>query len=220
MAPWRRVNSIVSFGRYPQDGAGADEALEWIVLDKQEHRVLLLSRYGLDAKPYNTKKESVAWENCSLRAWLNSEFLNKAFDENDQRAILTSSINNDQSECCAEWNTTGGKNTQDKVFLLSCAEAKRYLDIKEDGSMHPGARVKPTAYATRNGVLSRESLKREEAGVWWLRSPGFRQDIAADVDVDGSLSSHFVDMRSGCVRPALWVDINEIGQRKALLLFG
>ena len=40
---------------------------------------------------------------------------------------------------------------------------------------------------------------------WWLRSPGFHQDIAAYVYNDGSVyyNGDIVNIGSGCVRPAL-----------------
>ena len=50
------VGSYISFGTYPQTESGNDATpIEWLVLDYDEdnNRALLLSRYGLDAKPYN-----------------------------------------------------------------------------------------------------------------------------------------------------------------------
>ena len=58
LALYKKVGSIVTFGQYEQDnntGNGPEE-IEWIVLDVQDGKSLLLSRYGLDAKPYNTPK--------------------------------------------------------------------------------------------------------------------------------------------------------------------
>ena len=44
----------VIMGTYPQGENGEVEPIEWLVLDVQDGNVLLISRYGLDAKPYNT----------------------------------------------------------------------------------------------------------------------------------------------------------------------
>lgn len=52
-----KLGSIVTFGQYEQDNdpENGPEPIEWFVvnLDKGNHRVLLLSRYVLDAYPYN-----------------------------------------------------------------------------------------------------------------------------------------------------------------------
>ena len=44
----------VTFGTYPQTASGTSSTpIEWLVLDVKGDQALLLSRYGLDAIPYN-----------------------------------------------------------------------------------------------------------------------------------------------------------------------
>ena len=45
-----KVGEIITFGRYSQDD-WETSPIEWIVLAKEEARVLLLSRYGLYTPP-------------------------------------------------------------------------------------------------------------------------------------------------------------------------
>ena len=75
------VGSIVTFGHYEQDGNldNGQEKIEWIVLDVQKERCLLLSRYCLDTKSYHSKGKNITWKDCTLRKWLNHDFLNTAF---------------------------------------------------------------------------------------------------------------------------------------------
>ncbi len=62
------------------------------------------------------ERKDVTWETCPLRRWLNQEFLQKTFTEEEQRTILTGRIENpDTSKAEAE----EGKDTWDQVFLLS-----------------------------------------------------------------------------------------------------
>lgn len=72
--------STVTFGSYEQDGNTA----------------YLYSVYCLDCKPYNNSSSySVNWSNCSLRDWLNDDFYNKAFsDEEKQYLCLTAVTGN------------------------------------------------------------------------------------------------------------------------------
>ena len=84
------VDDIVTFGNYEQDNdlSNGPEAIEWIVLDVQDGKALLLSKYGLDVKLYNTGWTDITWETCTLRTWLNSDFKDTAFDRTEQRALL------------------------------------------------------------------------------------------------------------------------------------
>lgn len=205
------VGNYVTFGTYPQTKSEYDQTpIEWLVLARDGNKALLISRYGLDAQPYNKNYTSVTWETCTLRTWLNSTFYNKAFSSAEQAAILTTNVDNSKSQCYSEWNTSGGNNTQDKVFLLSYAEANQYFGVTYNNSSNTKSRVAPTAYAIAQGGWTNYSNKTADgtaAGWWWLRSPGSDQSNAADVYTDGSLSGNYVSNDSGSVRPALWVNI-------------
>lgn len=201
----------IVLGHYPQTEDGKDNTpIEWMMLDHDGQRALVVSKYGLDAQPYNKDYTSVTWETCTLRKWLNGTFYNKAFSSAEQAAILTTNVNNSKSQCYSGWNTSGGNNTQDKVFLLSYAEANKYFGVTHDTTSNTKSRVAPTAYAIAQGTYTYYSNKTADgtdAGRWWLRSPGFYQSSAAGVRTDGSLDYYRVDDDSGSVRPALWVNV-------------
>ena len=205
-----RAGDIITFGRYPQAAEGTERTpIGWIVLEVQDGKALVISRYGLDAVPYNTEPVDVTWENCTLRAWLNSDFLNAAFTPEEQAAIPVAEVDNSAAQGYSEWNTNGGNNTQDQVFLLSWAEANRYFGVTR--KKNPGASVAPTAYAAGKGAFTRaEALTEDgaEAGYWWLRSPGGVQFLAACVGTLGTLADYDVDQEIVCVRPAMWLDLN------------
>lgn len=73
------VGDTIEFGEYEQDNKSDKEPIEWNVLDIQDNKALIISKYGLDAKKYNEEYQSVTWENCTLRKWLNEDFYNEAF---------------------------------------------------------------------------------------------------------------------------------------------
>ena len=209
------MKRIKTFGRYPQTTEGTDNTpIEWLVLDVQGSRALVISRYGLDAKPYNTECTDVTWETCTLRTWLNDVFLKKAFSTMEQDAILTTEVDNSQSQGSGSWSTNGGRNTQDKVFLLSYAEAKRYYGVTwGNGSTNKKSRVAPTAYAAQQGpfgVFLEKGCKTtdgKKAGSWWLRSPGGEQNGASIVGTQGALRYSGVHHDNIVVRPALWLNL-------------
>ena len=197
----------IRLGTYEQDGniGNGNEHIEWLVLDVQDNQALLLSRYALDCQPFNNEYVSVIWEDCSLRKWLNSHFLKTAFTDEENAAVLETVLDNGWSEGNPEWKGIEGKNTKDRVFLLSFEEAEKYLETKE--------RVcKPTTHAVNMGAdirMMKDGIT--EAGWWWLRSPGEKAHHAAFINYDGKCYSNAVGNEYLSVRPALWVDLKSLG---------
>lgn len=220
LASFRTVGGYVTFGSYEQDNntGNGQEPIEWLVLDYDaaKHRVLLLSRYGLDAKPFYTEYVGITWEKCTLRTWLNGEFMNHAFSKTEQSAILITAVDNSKSQCYSEWDGDNCKNTKDKIFLLSYSEANKYLGVtKMDIWEKPNnmkSKTSPTAYAMQAGAYTNHNEKTADgtaAGPWWLRSPGsFTSYYAATVSICGDLGSSKVNKDNNSVRPALWIDLH------------
>ena len=206
-----QAGKCIVFGHYPQTKDGKDNTpIEWLILERDGLNALVVSKYGLDAQPYNISCTDVTWEKCTLRTWLNDTFYNKAFSADEQAAILTTNVDNSKSQCYSGWNTSGGNNTQDKVFLLSYAEANKYFGVTHDTTSNTKSRVAPTAYAIAQGAIVNsdvETADGTDAGWWWLRSLGRNQNSAAHVSTDGSLRCNFVNSAVDSVRPALWVNL-------------
>ena len=197
-----KVGDYVFFGTYEQDNntSNGKEDIEWLVLDVQDGKALLISKYALDCKPYNTTLTDVTWETCTLRKWLNDDFINSAFSREEQAMISEVTVNADKNP---GYDTNSGNATLDKVFLLSITEANKYFFSDKE------RRCEPTVYAVANGA-------REE-GVsgcwWWLRSPGVYQHYASDIisilgDVMVSKSGTDVNDTCNAVRPAMWIEVN------------
>ena len=118
------VGDMVKFGRYPQTAAGDVQDIEWRVLAVDGDKVLAISRYGLDARPFD--EESNDWEDSEIRGWLNGEFYEDSFNDAEKGIIASSAPG--------------------KVFLLSKKEAEEYFDSDED------RKCAPTEYAKANGA--------------------------------------------------------------------
>ena len=202
--PSANVGEYITFGKYEQDNdtSNGAESIEWLVLDNQGDRMLVISRYGLDCQPYNTTNVAVTWETCTLRNWLNTEFYNTAFSDSEKASVITTTVENPNN---ARRGTQGGNATSDNVFCLSIDEANRYFASDESRA------TKPTAYAVSRGAYASTSTNWYAGNcVWWLRSPGYFQDDAADVydrgyvRDDGNNVYHDVS----AVRPAMWIAVN------------
>ena len=191
-----KVGKTIEFGNYPQDKDGTEKPIEWIVMKKEGNQVLLLSKYVLDAKPYNKEWEDVTWETSDIRQWLNNEFYTTAFNKAEKAKIQTSLIKNEDN---SKYGTNGGNDTEDKVFLLSEKETETLFSNKEERI------AKATEYATKSGVYVNE----EKAACWWLRSPGNKGYIAAEVNHYGWVDRYgdYVDYSYDGVRPALHLNL-------------
>lgn len=196
------VGSYVTFGAYQQTaGSKEKRPIEWQVLERDGNKALLISRYSLEEKKYNSSKADTTWETCSLRAWLNGTFCKQAFTDEQLAAILTTTVDNSKAQCNSNWLGESGQDTQDKLFLLSYAEASKLEE----------RRCVPTDYSMRNYAPAfngdeRAKLDGKDTSHWWLRSPGHNGYDAAYVDSIGAIYNSSVDVASG-VRPVMWVDL-------------
>ena len=193
--PEYKVGETIEFGNYPQEEDGTEKPIEWIVMKNEGNQVLLLSKYVLDAKPYNEEFEKVTWETSDIRKWLNNEFYTTAFNKTEKAKIQASLIKNEDN---SEYGTSGGNDTEDKVFLLSEKEAETLFSNEEERI------AKATEYAEKSGVYD-----EEKGAWWWLRSPGFGSRGAAEVDSDGWVYrvGNLVYIRPDGVRPALYLNL-------------
>ncbi|MGE4572615.1 MAG: DUF6273 domain-containing protein [Candidatus Izemoplasmatales bacterium] len=196
------IGDVIIFGSYEQDNniANGKEAIEWIVLDKKDGQLLVISKYILDQQQYHGTYTSITWENSSIRSWLNSTFINSAFSTEEREMIPSTLV---IKEANPTYGTNGGNNTTDRIFLLIIEEANNYF-------LFDSARaVKATAYAVSQGV----DVNSENGNSWWwLRSSGVNSSRVARVYANGSIHAYGfrVDDYSSGVRPALWIDFSNL----------
>lgn len=171
------------------------EPIKWRVLHYENSEAFLLADAILDSQPYHCENEEIDWEKSSIRAWLNNEFINKAFSNEENKAINTVElINKDNSK----YGTQGGKNTSDKLFLLSLSEVDETEESKEYGFWDKKTRK------CKNDNFS------EETYFWWLRSPGNSSHDAAGVYYYGWVFGYGYDVQeaAGGIRPALYLNLS------------
>lgn len=204
----KEIGETIVFGKYEADNdeENGKEDIEWYILDKQEDKVLLFSKYVLDANKYNEMYEGYLWEYSTIRQWLNNDFIDTAFD-NEERKLIN------KSELSTSANDGKHEETEDYVFLLSLEEAEQYITLEKY------IKGIPTDYAIARGV--RVSTSDEGAGMtdWWIRHPGFNnmgstRDVAY-VSAEGSLDlqgepAYFEDYG---IRPALWVSLEKVDDK-------
>ena len=172
-----KVGDYVKFGRYPQTAEGEVRPVEWQVLSKENGQMLVISRYGLDAKRFDGGSNN--WGNSEIRKWLNGEFYNGSFAA-------------EEKACIKFFN-------QDNVFLLSREEAEKYF------ANDVARRCKPTSYAKANGAgVNKDGccwwwLRSPNPDYsCYVRDV----DSGGEVSYGDCVSNTY-----GSVRPALWINL-------------
>jgi hypothetical protein len=181
-----KVGEAFYFGRYEQDDdlTNGPEDIRWIIVAKKDGQVLAVSQRALDSKRFHETAGDIEWKDCSLRTWLNGEFYKTAFTKEEQKQILSETV-----------DVTAGN---DKVFLLSRHEAELYFPGSERRVCYP------TDYAVSNGAY----VNAKTGGSWWLlRTDGKKSGCVMSVNSDGTMDYNGGKVQSdkGVVRPAMWL---------------
>ena len=201
--------------KYEEFGIYYDNAIEWIVLENNGDTATLISKYVLDAVPYNDQDCDVTWETCSLRQWLNNDFLNAAFTPEEQEKIAVTAVKAPQRLCmqgCTRedfpWLSdeeitemlTEGNDTQDRVYLFSLDELLHYFPEKDSRA------CLATQYAVTRGA-EQSKYDRPLATSYWTRSNTRRDDSSVTyVGITGDYDmfyGHGVTVTFTGVRPVI-----------------
>ncbi len=203
--------SILQFGSYPQQSSSkASSPIEWVVVDIGIDRVLLVSKYGIEAQAFQTGKVGT-WATSSLRTFLNNDFIKKAFSVDERALILDTAIPATEKKTY-EFDYSDGvtikanKATTDKVFALSLDEVLRYFPTSKSRL------VEITDY-----VRSKKAFTDKVNGhyaYWWLRDVNveynkLKRCCILHITGDGELGvTGQQNLANYVVRPAMWVDLS------------
>lgn len=218
------------------DGTGntqdKKEPVKWRVLSVKGDTVFLMADKNLDATTYYTYQDShydpsietpLTWENSTYRSWLNGygsavnldavdytadNFINAAFSEAEQKAILTTKLVNEDNP---KYGTDGGNNTSDKLYLLALSDIENAAYGFTDNSTRTAANTK---FASDQGALMLNIPQKYEGnGWWWLRTMGRDDGNAACVSVSGLIydDGTGVTAKGGGVRPVFRLSLSAAG---------
>ena len=210
------VGTHILFGRYEQDDdiSNGQEPLEWIILDRTGDKVFLITKDIIDfggncktgikgdAQPYR-------WSNCTLRQWLNDEYISTTFTEDEQTAIISTTVKAEKSPFN---NYAIGQDTQDRVFIMSYSESNRYFLSDEDRSAEPSISILRHPYTSvgqiwHDDIMYETNKRGITSYTWSLRAPG--KDTYTVIGADGKAVKSFGWYQYVGVRPVCWVDLSK-----------
>ena len=172
------IHSAIDVGTTIRYGQFKRQDVEWIVLKADSKQCLLISKSVVATREFHNS--AATWGSCSLRKWLNSTFLTKAFTSEQRDSIVVSE--NQYSN--ADMSMAGVNREQ--VFILSKEEARSLL---QDNII---------AYVPQeNGS--------EGKAKWWLRDSEDNKKAVCYVDEKGNILSGNVSNSKIGVRPAICV---------------
>lgn len=194
-------NQLIKFGNH-----------NWIILDVQDGRMLLLSYLVLETRHYNHYPPYVAsWELSKLRKYLNREFYLLSFSCEERERIETVSLPNNENP----WYRLHGnhKDTKDNIFLLSIEDVLKYFG---DNLQLPSKATKNKIPLEISNECNNARVACDQYGIvssWALRTQGAEFDKIACINGGISfgsinISGRSVRKRFG-VRPALWVKLEQ-----------
>lgn len=190
----------VFFGTYNQNGVlSNNEPIIWRILDKSEGTIFMLSEYCIDCLPFHSEDvKGITWESSTLRKWLNNDFYQSAFSNDEKLKISKEKTLNEMNP---EFSIGGGANTFDSVFLLSIAEVKSFFSSDNE------RRSKATEYAIEKGVY----VYKNNLCDWWLRSTGGYEFTAVTIGSNGTIFTmgNPVFSYDKGIRPAIKVKLSQ-----------
>ena len=214
------------FGNYTTLSSDSFEPIKWRVLAIECDYALLISDMLLDIGGVCDNSEGDPWEDCSLRNWLNNDFYNKAFNDEEKESIKETAVTTEDSPILFDGvpAALGGNATKDRVFIPSLSEVTNeeygfftnYYEKPEDNNSRPhgisSTRVAcNTKYAVKKGAWMNELYeympKLVNKGNWWLRTRSYN-DKNYYVAYRGNITDQYSNYDEWSIRPCIRIDLS------------
>ena len=187
--------------------------MKWRVLKIRGTQATLLADRMPDCHPFHDSDEETDWSACSLRRWLNGEFLLRGFSREERQAIVETVNDNDRN---SYYGTYCGGSTVDRVFILSANEiyasptATSYGFYAGSGIDDPARRFRSTLYAKCRGAWWSSVAGYRGNSFWMMRTSGYTRSNTAYVCDFGYLYVRGTSVACDdvAVLPAVTIDLS------------
>lgn len=202
--------NVVQFGNRKAYGIDAIIPLQWLILDKMDDKVLLLSKFIIDCKVFDNDINNKNWEKSYLRKWLNEDFYNAVFDEKEKTLIIKNEYENTED---LRFSLNNENSTIDSVTVLSVKEIEKYF--KDELKSKDYFSNKLLATRALSDVIISTNIASPYSEEWysgnsyyWTRSLSKLNNDIVCVNEDGTYSMGIESNADWIgVRPAIWVKI-------------
>ena len=194
--------------------------IKWRILKQTADKAVLLADRMPDTCPFNDIYKDTSWSDCSLRQWLNGEFLSRAFTQQERSAIEETDVKNAPNYF---FGTDCGPDTKDCVFVLSESEtfssplAVEYGFSDSDSGNDPARRFRSTLYAKCRGAWWSPVDGYLGTSFWFMRSVGYTKANVVYVGESGDTYNRgiVVTCNDAAVLPAITLDLSKADYQPA-----
>lgn len=185
--PWDPAQgyTYVAFGRYPTDQDGTERPIAWRVLESKDGVLYLLSEYILDvSKLHHVANGYPGWPKADLNAWLQKEFVEKAFTPEELTAL---------------------KQTEEGLVSLPSSD-----DVKNQAygfGTNLSRRTIGTPWADSQGLFFYRHMGHSP---YWTRTPSDRPHAHRTIKLEGNLGYLGVTNSDMGVRPVIWLLVDKV----------
>ena len=199
-----QVGDIIEIGSFEQDGdeTNGAEPIEWQVLADEDGKKLLLSKYILmplgNTMVFPGDGVKYSWRECGIRTYLNGEFYESAFTDEEKAQIAETEVRTTWSDLCSmgdelvdvytdswtfmefEYSQEVGKIvTTDRIFIPDFDEDfVKYMKVQRGRYESYGTDILAKA-TPASGIEN--SPYRQEIYDWE------KEEVSGDVNLDESL---------------------------------
>lgn len=226
------VGDVFYFGTYEQDDdiENGKEVIAWQILSKDGSSVMAITKDLIDCMPYNTDSQSLFWDDCTLQRWLNNEFIQEAFEAEEEALLQTHISVIKKNEMVGAVFQIVETPVEEKVFILNTEEAESLFSSDEARVAEPTeyaiSQMRPYLNVTNENIDINGNVKRtdgtdnqyEEYAIrvssWWLRKEA-PSDSYFDMHVQGVDHDGVIDtvgppgLEYVCIRPVIVITFDE-----------
>ncbi len=233
-----KVGDMITLGTYEQNHNNSDgkEAIVWDVLAIEDGKMLVISDKVLDSYCFNNtdgqpQPAGLSWENCTLREFLNGDFIDTCFTDDERAMIQTTHLTNPSSkdyladywggldapyDVLGPQNHEDGPETDDRVFVLSVEEVLKYMGEEDD--YRPDDEYPFSRFVGASGRTARITSSIRYAGnvyyehttceaCWITRTLSDPDEGVVYLTSNGSFFNWYSNSVGLGLRPAMWIEI-------------
>lgn len=186
-----KAGDIVTFGRSVTGGLFIKEPLEWIILEAEGGRYLLVTKQGIAGATYNQTHEEISWENSDIRQELSESKYTDMFSKKEKKLIR-------ENEC------------GDMISLLTVSQATELFSDDESRELTVTSAAKAAGVNLNSlSKVNRWDFKEDKTSWWWLRGDDAPIIKAPIVNCDGQIEPEgkYVNKPNGAVRPVIIIEV-------------
>lgn len=177
----------VSFGSYPQGAQGELAPILWRVLQVEGGIAYLMSEYILDVQRVSGDQWNYkGWESSELFAWLNKDFIDKAFSEEEQQALH-------EDEALGRASLPSAPDLQNKDIGFGTDVSRR---------------IQGTPWALSQRGLYQYSSRNYSP--IWMRTPSQQKHAHRSTKSGGAMGFIGVESDDLGVCPVIWLEMDKV----------